>query len=939
MSAGLWRYVVAHLRHRAGQAVTAGVGIVVAAASFSLLTAAVSTNQVQTRGQVASSFRAAYDILVRPPGTQTVLEARQGLVRPNFATGIFGGISLRQWHTVLGVAGVQVAAPVAYLGYPSTFVRIFVPVDRFLTGSGDQLLRLQTVSVADNGLSRYPGATPYVFITSRPHGCDRANIADPDTWPTPFAPNGPGHSYLACYQRSDLGRLSAHSSKATVEVDLPVVVLAAAIDPVQENKLLGLDQAMTSGDPLAPGTPADTDPRFGSIIPVIASDRSYVTEPLRAEVEQVDPPAGKTLAQVLDDPSAVNTNLNGFPPAPNAAYRRVVKLPGHPLGQMSIPYNSVYADYLANLGTPDDNTSGRPTFASYWSAGPVSYQQGADGHLTPVTVHNDPDTTYSDNSGMAAGTDGTPYAYVPVDNADRQFRRLTIHPAQPQTPGVQGNALLHVYGTFDPTKLHGIPGSTSTPISPGQPGQKSLNAVPLEAYAPPLVQAADPASRTALGGQPLGPSANVGGYVSQPPALLTTLTAAQGMLSRTFFDGANPTKPISVIRVRVAGVTGPDQQSLERIRRVATAITAQTGLQVDITAGSSPEPQLIDLPAGHNGRPALLVTEPWSRKGVAVVILSAVDTKSAALFGLVLAVTIGLLINAALATVRTRRREIGILLATGWSPRHIFGVVLGELALVGIIAGILSAGVAAALISLLHLDLAPTRVLLVPPVALTLAVLAGLVPAGIAARGQPADVVNPAVIPPRNRHHTPAPTRTLFQLATRNLARRPGRTIIAAAGLFLSVTAITALVGINTAYQQVVVGTLLGNYVATAARTVDYLAVALALILAAISIANTLILDHTERAPELATLHATGWAPRHLAQLTLNEAAGIGALGSIPGAAIGATIAALAGAPATTITLTAISTTLGGILLATIAGLIPAKLTTRTSLITTINSQ
>ena len=928
MSASRWRYVAAHLRHGAGQAVTAGAGIVVAAASFSLLTAAVATNQVQTQGAVASSFRATYDVLVRPLGTQTPLEAQQGLVRPNFETGIYGGITHDQWRAVLGVAGVEVAAPVAYLGYPSTFTRIQVPVDRFITDAPEQLLRLRTWSVADNGLSRYPGATPYVFVTSKKNGCEGPLIASPDQYPNAFAASGPSNSYLRCYERSSLRKLSTASTKATVEIVQPVAVLVAAIDPEQENRLVGLDHGLTSGRPLSPAAKAGAM-RFGSTLPVIAADRSYVDEPLHAEVERVDPPRGKTLAQVLDNPAVQNANGDEST-APNAAYRQVIKLPGQPAGHLSIPYDTIYSQYLHDLTTEVDPTTGRPYFGAYWSIDAAHYGKTVDNHLVPEPVSNDPEVVYS-QAQTNIGTNGNSYGYVTVDNADVQFRKLNVHAAQPQIRGIPGSSALRVVGTFDPTKLQNHPA--------GAPESGTLSAVPLEAYAPPLVEPADPASKTALGGRPLGPSANVGGYVSQPPALLTTLSAAEGMTNPKFFDGANHAAPISVIRVRVAGVTGPDQQSLERIRRVATGITAATGLHVDITAGSSPEPQLVQLPAGKYGRPPLLVSEPWSRKGVAVVILSAVDTKSAALFGLVLAVTIGLLLNTALATVRTRRREIGILLATGWAPRHVFSVILSELALIGAVAGIVGAGVAAGLISLLDLDLSWTRVLLVPPVAVALAVVAGLSPAVVAARGRPVDVVTPSITTRRSRHRPPTITRTLTGLARRNLSRRPGRTAVAASCLFLGVVGVTALVGINTAYHKVVVGTLLGNYVATAARTVDYLAVALALFLAGVSIANTLILDHTERAPELATLQATGWAPRHLAYLTVDEAAGIGLIGSIPGAILGAAIAILAGAPTATTALTAAAAVVGGTTLAILAGFLPAQLAARTHPATAINDR
>ena len=94
-----------------------------------------------------------------------------------------------------------------------------------------------------------------------------------------------------------------------------------------------------------------------------------------------------------------------------------------------------------------------------------------------------------------------------------------------------------------------------------------------------------------------------------------------------------------MIRVRVAGVTGPDPVSRERVRRVTQAIRERTGLAVDITAGSSPHPLRVELPPGKFGRPALTVREGWTKKGVAFAIVSALDRKSLALFVLVLVVS------------------------------------------------------------------------------------------------------------------------------------------------------------------------------------------------------------------------------------------------------------------------------------------------------------
>lgn len=110
------KFLLSQLRHRRSRTVTLGAGILVAAVSFTLLTAAVNTGGLQIRGTITRNFRASYDILVRPPDSYTPLEKSQGLVAANFASGIFGGITMKQWHEILQIPGVDVAAPIANLG-------------------------------------------------------------------------------------------------------------------------------------------------------------------------------------------------------------------------------------------------------------------------------------------------------------------------------------------------------------------------------------------------------------------------------------------------------------------------------------------------------------------------------------------------------------------------------------------------------------------------------------------------------------------------------------------------------------------------------------------------------------------------------------------------------------------------------------------------------
>ncbi len=104
-------------------------------------------------------------------------------------------------------------------------------------------------------------------------------------------------------------------------------------------------------------------------------------------------------------------------------------------------------------------------------------------------------------------------------------------------------------------------------------------------------------------------------------------------------------------------------------------MTAGGGLDVDITIGSSFQPQTVDLAAGKFGRPELRLTEGWTLKGVGVAIIKAVDRKSLVLFVLILVVCALFLVNAVTAAVRERRRELAVLACLGWRRRRLAALI------------------------------------------------------------------------------------------------------------------------------------------------------------------------------------------------------------------------------------------------------------------------
>lgn len=875
----------------------------VAAASFTLLTAAARTSRLELRGTVESNYRAAYDVLVRPPHALDSRERSQGLVRPNFLSGVFGGISLAQYQEIKGIPGVEVAAPIANIGYIFPGDKLGVRLNDVLTDDPVQLYRIHKTWLAHNGTSRYSEPSDgYVYYTRRnalTAGLEEMVPGRAEPLPVcqgiyKSLPANPGpfdpRPYMACYsalspeikavpQLNNVLRVGDVGNE--VIVNFPVFV--AAIDPVQEARLLELDRAVVDGRYLRPDDGPVEHPsgfaRYRSV-PAIASTRTFADERLVLHVERLEIPAGANLPEILASARAARflEGLKG----------RVVK---RQKGTLQDFYGPV---------------AERGVFGSFsfWTVGEVRYRPGSN-PLRPVPTSNPISAWESPFVGGGPGALG--YWPAPPSNADLQFRRLVSHPKDNRCDDdICRGATFEIVGRYDPSKL---------------PGFSSLSAVPLETYYPPLLEAADERSRRVLGGKPLRPTQNLGDYIQQPPLLLVALEGMRPFLNPLFYKRTKGwiEAPISAIRVRVKGVTGPDDLSLARVRTVAQQIHDRTDLAVDVTAGSSPKPLPVRLAPGKFGRPELLLTEGWSKKGAAVTFANAIDRKSLAVFALILVICALFLGNGALASVRARRAEIGTLLTLGWSRRDVFRAVFVELVFIGFVAGLAGVLVAVLLMRVLGLDLPLWQTGLVLPLAIVLAAIAGLLPAWRAAAGSPLDALRPpvSVRPHRRRIHR------LSLLALANLRRMPARTAVGAAGLAIGVAALTVLVAIQEALQGVLVDTLLGQAISIQVRSADLAAVGLTIALAGVSVADVLFLNLRERSAEIVTLRTVGWGERHLAYVVALEALGLGLLGSLGGAGVGILAGLQLGVPLTPLVASAAVAAGGGLTVALLASLVP----------------
>ncbi|WP_345133763.1 FtsX-like permease family protein [Dactylosporangium darangshiense] len=898
------RFVWSHVRGRAGRSLALLAGVLVATTGFTVLSGTTATARLQVTGVVSENARAAYDILVRPVGTRLPMETDLGLVQPHAMSALYGGITMRQYEQVQHLAGVDVAAPVAVLGYANTrYFSAFDITDVVDPSLDGQIIRIDPTFSADRGLSRASGQPSFVYITKHRlswpileqsstsrstffggevlgrdevcHGSVAALDLDAAGQPTRIC--GIYSTSVATergfntvevvrlrpdgkFERGRSAQPPAVTDRLVATVRRTLSVLVAGIDPVAEDRLVGLRNAVDTGRYLTPDDRVTPGQDF-SALPVLASSRSYIDSSVEAAFSRLPPDTPIAGISRFD----LGSHLGAVPPGNTLARQSVGGEPG---------LQQLLADDPAN----------DVRMSSFVRAGAPQYDRAPDGTLVVRTV--DPSVSAYDTFVAPWQSDDTTFRTLTEEVRTRQF--------------IAGR----VVGTYDPAKLRAF---------------SELSRVPMETYEPPGVTGADQRSKDLLGGNTLAPEGNPSGYVAAPPLLLTNLAAlSSGELSSA--------APISAIRVRVADVTGFTETSRERVRVVAEQIATRTGLEVDITYGSSATPQTVELAAGVYGRPVLHLNEGWSKKGVAAAIVNAVDRKSVVLFLLVLVVCTLFLVNAVAAAVRDRRSELAVLACLGWPGRRIGLAILAEVLGIGLAAGLLGLGISAPLGIILGVRLTWSHAVLAVPVALGLTLVAGIVPAVRAARTHPAGALHPAVRRPRR----PRRARTVLGLALTNLGRVPGRTLLGTVALAIGVAALSMLMAVTFAFRGAIVGTALGDVVSLRVRGVDTVAIVATVLFSAVAVADVLYLNIRDRAHELASLQAAGWSAAALGRLVTYEGLCIGVLGAVLGAGAGlAGASLLVGGISAGLVNVGVLTALAGVLVAAASAAVPALLLRR----------
>jgi hypothetical protein len=823
-------------------------GLVTATIGFVVLASTSQTTQAQLTGDIGSAWKTPYDILVRPRAAASELERRDGLVTPNFLSSSPRGITLDQLSKVRAVAGVAVAAPIAIVGTVQfgMISPAILPVDltTLLPDGGIYAFRTSATAIGDGGTSRYPlvGSSAPVVVAAMEGVYDFAagtltvgkrQINCRDLRVSCFARtaiNCPAQA-TSCMGFPGLPIPGLKPDQVGSFVYFPVPMTIAGIDPVAEEQLSPLSACLRSGRHLLPtdAPKPSQNGEGGPGIPILAANTALLDESVDVKVARAD---GAGLA----------------------AGKGADSLAWSDVGKVSIDANVALSTFLAA------HTGQFPNLSPIWTPGPVQYEL-AGSMLTLQPVPPDLEA-YSNPLVPEASLE----QIAPAEANDTWFRRLDEHPRT--TQGTSPANTWQVVGTFDPTCL---------------PAFDSKGAGQLSTYSP--------ASVTTSAGHQLGAGRNLASFLDRPPLLLTTLAGAQYFADPRNFKRAPGDRFITAIRVKVAGADSPGPASQNRLTRIAADIQEESGLDVDIVKGSSPQAIQIAVPAGNFGRPAMVVSQGWSAKGLAFRFFRAVTAQNLAIFSVVLVAALTLVAQTAYVSVRRRRHEFGVLLAIGWPQWRVVALVELEMLILGVAAGLV--GIVLGAPALLATNQIATwwNFAAVLPLAIGISLLAGLLPALMVGRGSTRQVMDePRPLSDRFLPRSPflLGMRTVFDL---RWDARLGIAVLALGGALLGLVVLIAV-----AFQGALDSSILGTYLSARVRPFHLIVVGVTLLVGALAVAEVLTIGYLERRQHLASLRACGWAASQVAVLMLGEAVGLG-LGAVAfSLAVPVTVGALLGA-------------------------------------------
>lgn len=504
--------------------------LIISTVSYTLATLADANEQVKQN--ITNFSRGSYDILLRPPDARTDLEQKLGIIEENYLGSGEGGITTTQWEDVKEHPQVEIAAPVASVG-------LFTALKRTWMIKKENDLRYYGVDYStSDGVNDYTyGKETYMYDFSS----DMKSI----------------HQYP-----SSLEVLNNFFMEEIASFSFPISYhQVVAVDPVEESRLTDYNLSLLN-EGIDDGLTLNYITKQELAIPIISLKDVPVPNTIKLTVDSLEEPTEeevKTWSSKFVDSNPIKTmDLNPI------QYEKVIqnyisKKRRHneevyvfrpedgPSPFEILPF---YVDEKGKL-SPDDGTG-----EDYLGGSRTPFSQQIGYKLSPVRydIKNEKELSVT-QTGINDDYHAPTYREIeeveyfklnenddPVNEQEAfEFANVGFFSIKENTDKL-ASAPLGIYGSTSP------------------------------------YLASDPSKK-------LHPSAVPGSFITTP---------AHGLISLNWAEKIKGEAPIDAIRVKVAGLTGYDEEAAALIRKLANE-WEKGGFTVDIVAGASLQELSVDV--------------------------------------------------------------------------------------------------------------------------------------------------------------------------------------------------------------------------------------------------------------------------------------------------------------------------------------------------------
>lgn len=810
------------------------VGLFVVGLGLSIFTILLFTSGRLVETELEKFWRSSYDILVTASDNMQILDDENNrLIEPNFLSGIEGGITIDQYEQIKSLPNVEVAAPIAEIGYFPIDLRVYsdneVPVDPYAPWHVFKDVR--TIVVSD-GIRFYTVSDETYTV------CDRTNDFgfDPQSGavlispsgekyliqeflPNPLAPSTQKVRIMGrnmCVDRD--GKPAGHSFNESFNLYLLVV----GIEPSQEDALIGLKDSVNSGRYLD----IDDRPVLGETkndeweVPILFSESSFRNIEVYTSTYSLEVPPDEILPERLE----------------TIGMQYLLELRGSLIQEDRQSLTNLYTDYLHNFGLEGGGAIGflGGMFWEYIAPSPVTYAIAPSFPNYYLHVEAQP----------VGASNVSPIESLPLSPTEISFRKSQLQKimiTNENSPEVQYFTFVPI-GSYDITDMR----------------QEAINQVPLESYSPPQAvlrfdQYGDPVEPRIL-----HPTNNPYGYLSEPPHLLTTLQGARFLSQRDDF--------ISAIRIRVSGIDKIGETSQELIESVAQQIEISTGLHTDITLGSSPAPVLVSVPGFGDIPPLGALEERWIRQKVGIGIYRGKNVADSLFSSGIILSSVLFSFSVSLIAALTRKKEIGLLQALGWRKFNVVFAFLWNGIALALSSGLIATAAVIGFIKALGLEVTFRELAL--PIPLTVLVFLG----GIS---YPAwrllDLVPISLLDQMNRVKTMRRIKltSKFTYSMLDILRSPTNTRISLFATAFSISFFVFYLAISSDLSGSLEGTLLGQHIEFQLRPYHFGMTMIMLFLSSLQMLDIWLFKVSIRKREIATVLSLGWKKKDIVEIVL----------------------------------------------------------------------